>query len=109
MDVVTSVYEESEHLPAGERYGLAAQMRRSAVSVPSNIAEGWGRRSSRDYLRFLQTARGSIYELETQLEIALRLRLAGNWAETLRDSAEVGRILNGLILAIKRRVALPDP
>jgi len=70
---VTKVYAITKFFPASEVYGLSNQLRRSAVSVPSNIAEGYGRNSTNDYKRFLQIAVGSLYELQTQLEIAYNL------------------------------------
>lgn len=73
MKMVTEVYLLSKTLPKDEQYVLVPQLRRSAVSVPSNIAEGYGRRSTGDYIRFLQISRGSLYELQTQLEICLNL------------------------------------
>ncbi len=73
MDLVQAVYALSSPFPDSERYGLTAQMRRSAVSVPSNIAEGAARRSRQEFIRFLSIARGSLSELDTQMEIAIRL------------------------------------
>jgi four helix bundle protein len=73
MDLVTAIYESSRAFPPDERFGLTAQMRRAAVSIPSNIAEGNDRSSRPDQVRFLIMARGSAAELETQLEIAVRL------------------------------------
>jgi four helix bundle protein len=85
--------------PKSEVYGLASQMRRAAVSVPSNIAEGKGRYSQRELVQFLLHARGSLLELETQLLIAHELSYIDS--QTLRKieagTAELGRILNGLI------------
>lgn len=78
MALVESVYRVSARFPESERFGLTSQMRRSAVSVPSNIAEGAARRSRTDYLRFLSIARGSLSELDTQLQIATRLGFMGN-------------------------------
>ena len=74
MDLVEAVYRLSGAFPADENYGLRGQIRRAAVSVPSNIAEGHARASTREYLHHLAMAQGSLAELETQLEIALRLR-----------------------------------
>ena len=67
MELVTDVYEITKGVPKEEIYALKSQIRRSAVSVPSNIAEGYGRNSTQDYIRFLQIACGSLYELQTQL------------------------------------------
>ena len=73
MKLVTDVYLITKSLPKEEIYGLTSQIRKSSVSVPSNIAEGYGRNSTNDYIRFLQIASGSLYELQTQLEICLNL------------------------------------
>ena len=73
MDLVTQIYLASGNFPKSEFYGLISQLRRSAVSIPSNIAEGYGRRSIEDYVLFLQIFVGSLYELQTQLEIAKKL------------------------------------
>lgn len=73
MSLVLSIYGETKFFPKEEVYGLTSQIRRSAVSVPSNIAEGYGRSHSFDYVRFLQIASGSLYEFQTQLEISLQL------------------------------------
>ena len=73
INFVTEIYQITKSFPNNELYGLIGQMRRCAVSVPSNIAEGYGRKSTNDYLRFLQISMGSIYELQTHLEIARNL------------------------------------
>jgi four helix bundle protein len=100
MDLAERIYRETAGFPLEERYGLTAQMRRAATSIPSNIAEGQGRRSSDDeFVRFLRIALGSLCELETQLELSLRLKMIS--AEQLSDvrppAEEVGRLINGLI------------
>ncbi|HBC86685.1 MAG TPA: four helix bundle protein [Lentisphaeria bacterium] len=73
MELVVKTYGKISALPKNEEYGLAYQIRKAAVSIPSNIAEGYGRRSTGDYIRFLQISLGSLYELQTQLEISRRL------------------------------------
>ena len=97
-----AVYEVTKELPADERFGLTQQLRRAAVSIPSNIAEGFGRHSRPDYLRFLDIARGSTYEVQTQLRLAHDL---GYLTEThcLELVAEVERILNALIASLRRK------
>jgi len=98
MQLVTDIYRASRGFPKDEIYGLTSQLRRSAVSVPSNLAEGHGRTSRPDFHRFIAQARGSLLEVETQLEIARNLGyLSQSAAATLlSEASEVGRIINGL-------------
>ena len=103
MELVRRTYEETSRLPDCERYGFVTEMRRSARSVPSNIAEGSGRHTQRDYIRFLQIARGSANELSTQSEMCLLVQYCGCWDELMDRAEEVGRLLNGLIASIRRR------
>lgn len=105
MDLVESIYQATQSFPRHEVYGLTAQLRRAAVSVPSNIAEGHGRRHLGDYLHHLSIANGSLFELETQLLLAERLTyLPPAEAEAVsRLSGEVGRMLAGLARALRRR------
>jgi four helix bundle protein len=93
------VYRCTRRFPKDEIYGLSSQMRRAAVSVPSNIAEGKGRYSQKEFVQFLYHARGSLLELETQLSIARDLEYIDQpLFESLEsDTEELGRILNGLI------------
>ena len=107
MDLVVEVYCTSESFPKRETYGLTAQCRRAAVSLPSNIAEGHGRKHLGDYLHQLSIANGSLMELETQILIAGRMGyLSSDKADALlRRSSDVGRMLAGLIAALKRRRA----
>lgn len=94
------VYAASRLLPRDERFGLQSQLRRAAVAIPSNIAEGSARQGRADFIQFLHNARGSLAELETQYMIASRLAPLGDTAGTLEEIAEVGRLLNGLIRSL---------
>jgi len=103
MALVNEIYKVSQMFPVVEMYGLTSQIRRCAVSVPSNIAEGYGRRSTGDYKRFLQVATGSLFELQTQVEIAFNL---GYIRKEVFDSLfektnELDRMLSSLISKIK--------
>jgi four helix bundle protein len=100
MALVTDVYRETRGFPQDEVYGLRSQIRRAAVSVPSNLAEGHGRNSRKEFHQFIGQARGSLLELETQLEIAQNLGFlsAGIASELLSKAGEIARMLNGLRL-----------
>ena len=99
MNFVLTVYRSTQSFPKTETYGLTAQLRRAAVSVPSNIAEGQARRSTGEFRQFLGNARGSLVEVETQVLIARELGyLVENESDKLlADATEVGRLLNGLV------------
>ncbi len=101
MDLVTHIYEVSKRFPDDERYGLVSQMRRCAVSVPSNIAEGQARNSKGEFLQFVGIARGSIAELTTQILISQRLGYLSDPETTIDKSEEVGRILSGLANSLR--------
>ena len=104
--LVKEVYLLTAAFPAGERLGLVSQMDRAAVSIPSNIAEGYGRATTQDYRQFLRIARGSAYELETQLVLAEDLGLcpADRCGRATAALQEVIRVLNGLVAAVERKV-----
>lgn len=105
MDLAEQIYRLTTKYPREERYGLSSQLRRAAVSIPSNIAEGQGRRSSdEEFVRFLQIAIGSLCELETQIALSRRLAFIGQeQSDQLHTSTEeVGRLLNGLIRSKRR-------
>jgi len=106
MDLVTFVYRCSTVFPREETYGLTNQVRRAAVSVPSNIAEGQGRRTTKEFLNHLSFARGSLMEVQTQVEIARRLLyLKPEPAEELQQTAaSVCRLMNGLMNALERKL-----
>lgn len=99
MTLVTEIYQATENFPARELYGLANQLRRAAVSIPSNISEGQARFSKRDFAHFLRQAMGSLAEVETQLQISERLKYLApvKTQELLASGSELGKILNGLI------------
>jgi four helix bundle protein len=99
VDFVIAVYDATKRFPRDEVYGLTAQVRRAAVSIPSNIAEGQGRLTEGEFRHFLGQARGSLLELETQIEIARRLKYVPDAECVLlfRQTSELGKILNGLI------------
>jgi four helix bundle protein len=103
MDLVTDVYRATKGFPRDELYGLTNQLRRAAVSVPSNIAEGQARFFKKEFHHFLSHARGSLVEIETQLVIAQNLEyLTPDQTRLLLDkTSELGKILNGLIASIK--------
>ena len=105
MDLVEEIYRTTRAFPKEETYGLTIQLRRAAVSIPSNIAEGQGRYTTGDFVRFLSIANGSLRELETQVTIAGRLHYIGKNEETtiIESAAEVGRLLNGLIRSLKNK------
>lgn len=107
MDFAESVYVATRVWPREELYGLTGQVRRAAASIPSNIAEGQGRESDKDFLRFLAIAKGSLHETETQLMLVERLDY--HHQETtralLQQSAEVGRLVNGLMKSLRTRIA----
>lgn len=105
MDLTTEVYKIVGALPKEEQYALSSQIRRAAISVPSNIAEGAGRRSRRDFCHFLKIANGSLNELETQLILCCRLGYVNETfiASAMSISAEVGKMVNAMILSFGER------
>jgi four helix bundle protein len=111
MDLVIRVYELSDGFPRREMFGLTNQLRRSAVSIPSNVAEGQGRKTTRDFLRFISIALGSSQELETQILIAFRLDYLKihEKDELVAKLAEVGRLLSGLSRSLSRTDCARDP
>lgn len=102
-NLVVDIYKTSQQFPAEELYGLTSQMRRSAVSIPSNIAEGSGRSSDKDFNRFLDVALGSSFELETQIIIAKKLSfLTENDFKVLTESVqEEQKMITGLQRSLK--------
>jgi four helix bundle protein len=108
MALVLEVYRSTQAFPRSETYGLTSQLRRAAVSIPSNIAEGQARLSTGEFKQFLGNARGSLMEVETQIIIARDLGYLERHASEnlLSAAAEVGRILNGLLASLPNRKQL---
>lgn len=105
IELVVLVYRLSAEFPRDEIYGLTAQIRRASVSVPSNIAEGYGRGTRKEYIQFLSIAQGSLKELETQTILAERLSYAtsAQVERVLSDSERVGKMLGSLIRSLKAK------
>jgi four helix bundle protein len=103
MELAKAIYRETEAMPKSEMFGLQSQMRRASISIPSNIAEGHGRLSDGHFRQFLATARGSLFELQTQMELAKDLNyLSEDTAGSLMtQSEEVARMINGLLAALE--------
>ncbi|AIE87864.1 hypothetical protein OP10G_4496 [Fimbriimonas ginsengisoli Gsoil 348] len=103
MDLVEAVYRVTRRFPRDEQFGLTSQLRRSAVSIPANIAEGYGRGSKASLANFCRIAQGSLFELRTELEVALRTEVAS--AEELKPlqgmAVELSRMLDGFIRSLK--------
>jgi four helix bundle protein len=103
MNLVVSIYNLSNTFPDSERYALSQQVRRAAVSVPSNIAEGCGRKSERETSHFLSISLGSLAEIETQILIAERLNYIQHQEEFFEKITKIRQLLLGLIRSIERR------
>ena len=105
MDLVVLVYRHTTAFPRHEMFGLTNQLRRAGVSIPSNIAEGQGRRTTAEFLHFLSIANGSLQEVETQILVAERLQYLTEKQrnELLALSAEVGRLTSGLVRSLENK------
>ncbi len=102
MDLVEEIYSVTKEFPKAEKFGLISQMQRAAISIPSNIAEGSARHGRKENIQFLYISLGSLAEIETQLEIAIRLKYV-NYAQEIEASInEIRRMLLGLISYLKR-------
>jgi len=110
MVLAEMVYGMTSRFPADERFGLVSQMRRASVSVPSCIAEGNGRGTTKDYLRFLSMAKGSLAELQTQIVLATRLKLVGPAAANglLEQATSVSFLLQSLRKALNTKLQRPN-
>lgn len=107
IQLVKEIYIFTKKFPSSELYGLTSQIRRAAISIPSNIAEGYGRKSFKEYLQFVSIAYGSALELETQIFIAKELNFAIHKDYTNVESLldEVARMLNSMIYKMKNSIA----
>ena len=102
MDFAVHVYKVQQGFPSEERYGLCDQLRRAVVSIPSNIAEGRGRETAKDFSHFLTLARGSLNEVSTQLELAARLGYLDSGSGLYEESQEIRKMLNAMIQRLKQ-------
>jgi four helix bundle protein len=104
--LVTDVYSFTKRFPSDERFGLISQINRSSISIPANIAEGWGRQTLKNNLQFLRSARGSLMELQTYFEICKNVSLItlDEYQRLFDCSEEVSRILQGLINNIVKQI-----
>lgn len=102
MTLVTLVYKLTNNFPKDEKFGLTSQIKRCSFSIPSNIAEGYGRNYTKDYVRFLQIARGSLFECQTQLEIGVNLGFTKSEEiePIFQLSIEIEKMLNTLIIKL---------
>lgn len=105
MDIVQEIYKMTAVFPKTERFGLTSQMRRAAISVPSDVAEGAARVTDKDFLNFLSISRGSLSELETQVLIAERLGYVVDIGKIMRKITNTFRLINGLMNFPKNRIA----
>ena len=103
MDFVETVYRQSAMYPKEEMYGLTSQIRRAAVSVPSNIAEGAARQGNKEFIQFLYISLGSLSEVETQTMLAKRLGFTTNIDSLLSNIVRIKKMLNGLITHLKNK------
>ncbi|MBU1262900.1 four helix bundle protein [bacterium] len=105
VNLVTEIYKITKTFPQEERYGIVPQIQRAAVSIPANIAEGWGRGSTKEYLQFLRIARGSLMELETHLIIAQKLNYIQKDVLTMlqQEVEGIGKMINSLIRSLMNK------
>ena len=106
IELVNEIYKVTKHFPKDELYGLTSQARRAAISVPANIAEGWGRGTTKNYIQFLEISRGSLYELNTLIIISVNQEYLSSekCSEIESNINEIGRILNALITKLDNKI-----
>jgi four helix bundle protein len=105
VELVVVIYRITTKFPHAELYGLTSQIRRAAISIPSNIAEGQGRNTTRDFIHFLSIAHGSLKEMETQVIISQRLGFIEDkeTSSIIESTNEIGRLISGLSKALKKK------
>ena len=103
IDLVKEIYKLTTHFPADEKFGLTTQIKRASVSIPSNIAEGWGRKSKQNYIQFLRISRGSLFELETQIIISKELKIISDCENIDLLIIEISKMLNALINKLEEK------
>lgn len=105
MDLTFKIYKLMKTFPMEEKFGLISQIQRAAVSIPSNIAEGWGRGSTKEYIQFLRIARGSVYEMETQIMIANKIDYLNEatMQDILQQTNAIGKMLLSLIRSLEKK------
>ena len=101
--LVKEVYQLTALFPADEKFGLTSQIRRAVISIPSNIAEGWGRMSRKNYIQFLRISRGSLFELETQIIISKELKFYSDCENIENLIIEISKMLNSLIKKLEEK------
>lgn len=106
MDFCTAIYELTTFFPAHEIYGLISQLKRASVSIPSNIAEGASRNSTKEFIQFLYISNGSLSEIETQLEIAFRLKYIEEQKDLTRKIMLLRKMILNLVSALKKRTSI---
>lgn len=106
MNLVTKIYSLTKSFPSDEKIGLTSQIRRCSVSIPSNIAEGYGRGSLKDYIRFLRISVGSLFELQTQIEISFNLKYLSTteYNNLYSDLRELERMLTSLVRNLNKKL-----
>lgn len=110
LELTSAVYSVVKKLPKAETYAMSDQLRRAVVSIPSNIAEGDGRGTTKDYIHFLYQARGSLYEVDTQLRICSETDMIplDDYLDCISLVAEVGKLLNAQITSLKNKISESD-
>ena len=104
MDFVIQIYKLTKSFPKEEQYGLISQLRRAAISIPSNIAEGSARKNTKEFIQFLYYSLGSTVEIETQIEISKRLHFLNNTEDLEKMLKSIINMITGLIKSLKRKI-----